>query len=198
MEIRNHLLKGREIKQVECSKNKVPLKTIEGIIIHYTAGASTESSVAHLSNPGVKASAHVVISPSGYIHQLVPFTIQAWHAGRSEYMGRSNLNKYSIGIELANYGKLRKEGDKYLTWFNKEVAREFVATIIEDGQPTYWHSYSFLQIQRAYDLCQHLIFHYPIRYIAGHSDISKRKQDPGPCFPMKTFRKLCKKGIQVK
>ncbi len=198
MEIRNHQLKGRDISLVKSIKNQEILKSIKGIIIHYTAGASTESSVAYLSNPNVKVSAHIVISPLGHIYQLVPFNIQSWHAGKSEYMGDSNLNKYSIGIELANYGKLKKERGKFFTWFKQEVPPQFVATIVQNNQSTYWNSYSFLQLQRAYYLCQHIINHYPIQYIVGHSDINNNKQDPGPCFPIKTFQKLCHNTTTIK
>lgn len=195
MKIDSHILQGIDLEIVSCQKNTKPLKETEGIIIHYTAGSSANSSVRHLSNPLVKASAHVVISPSGHIYQLVPFNTEAWHAGKSNYMGRSNLNHYTIGIELANYGALKKEDDKYLTWFNKEVPREFVNVIDIKGSTTYWHSYSFLQLKRAYDLCRLLIDRYPIKYIAGHSEISPRKQDPGPAFPMRTFTKLLRGRI---
>ena len=80
------------------------------IVLHYTAGTSAESSALFLTRPDVSASAHVVIGREGEVFQLVPFNIEAWHAGKSWYAGRGGLNRYSIGIELDNLGKLRFSG----------------------------------------------------------------------------------------
>ncbi|MGR9114160.1 MAG: 1,6-anhydro-N-acetylmuramyl-L-alanine amidase AmpD [Gammaproteobacteria bacterium] len=48
----------------------------------------------------LKVSAHVLIRRDGEIVQFVPFDKRAWHAGPSEYRGRSRCNDFSIGIEL--------------------------------------------------------------------------------------------------
>src|SRR6476660_7241143 len=49
---------------------------------------------------GWRVSAHALIRRDGEIVQYVPFTQRAWHAGKSEYCGRSACNDFSIGIEL--------------------------------------------------------------------------------------------------
>src|SRR2546429_5155482 len=49
---------------------------------------------------GLRASAHALIRRDGQIVQYVPFGERAWHAGKSEYQGRSGCNDFSIGIEL--------------------------------------------------------------------------------------------------
>jgi len=49
---------------------------------------------------GLRVSAHCFIKRSGEIVQYVPFSKRAWHAGRSEFLGRSQCNDFSIGIEL--------------------------------------------------------------------------------------------------
>jgi len=46
------------------------------------------------------ASAHCFIDRDGEIALTVPEDRQAYHAGRSEYMGRKNWNGFSYGIEL--------------------------------------------------------------------------------------------------
>ena len=76
------------------------------IILHYTAGVSAQSSPRYLARPDVKASAHLVIGRLGKIIQLVSFDVEAWHAGQSSYAGRTCLNRFSIGIELDNLGRL--------------------------------------------------------------------------------------------
>ena len=48
----------------------------------------------------VRVSAHLVIGRQGELYQLVPFDKRAWHAGESEFEGRSRCNDFSIGIEL--------------------------------------------------------------------------------------------------
>ena len=45
-------------------------------------------------------SAHVLIARDGTPTQYVPFDRRAWHAGRSEYCGRSACNDFSVGVEL--------------------------------------------------------------------------------------------------
>ena len=51
---------------------------------------------AKISN--LKVSAHLLIDRFGYVTQFVPFNKKAWHAGVSNFEGRSNCNEYSIGI----------------------------------------------------------------------------------------------------
>ncbi|WP_257324621.1 1,6-anhydro-N-acetylmuramyl-L-alanine amidase AmpD [Pseudoalteromonas rhizosphaerae] len=49
---------------------------------------------------GLRVSAHCFIKRSGEIVQYVPFSKRAWHAGQSDFLGRSQCNDFSIGIEL--------------------------------------------------------------------------------------------------
>lgn len=49
---------------------------------------------------GLQVSAHFYIRRDGQLWQFVSCDDRAWHAGASEYRGRSNCNDDSIGIEL--------------------------------------------------------------------------------------------------
>jgi len=49
---------------------------------------------------GLEVSAHFFIQRGGELWQFVSCDARAWHAGVSQYQGRSNCNDYSIGIEL--------------------------------------------------------------------------------------------------
>ncbi len=49
---------------------------------------------------GVEVSAHFFIRRGGELMQFVSCDRRAWHAGASTYLGRSNCNDFSIGIEL--------------------------------------------------------------------------------------------------
>ncbi len=49
---------------------------------------------------GMEVSSHFYIERNGKLWQFVSGDDRAWHAGQSSYMGRSNCNDYSVGIEL--------------------------------------------------------------------------------------------------
>lgn len=49
---------------------------------------------------GVEVSAHLLIRRNGQVIQYVPFDKRAWHAGKSQFQGKSNCNDFSVGIEL--------------------------------------------------------------------------------------------------
>ena len=80
------------------------------LVMHYTAGGSADGAIRTLTDPAVKASAHLVIAADGEITQLVPFDRVAWHAGVSSWQGLTRLNGHSIGIELDNAGMLTPQG----------------------------------------------------------------------------------------
>jgi len=47
-----------------------------------------------------KVSSHFLIRRDGELVQFVPCSRRAWHAGKSEWQGRSRCNDFSIGVEL--------------------------------------------------------------------------------------------------
>ena len=96
---------------------------IDMILLHATVG-SFESALSWMRNPAppdpktgkpnpdLAVSSHYEISEDGDIVQLVDENRIAWHAGRSTWapLNRTNINRYSIGIELANSNR---RGDDY-------------------------------------------------------------------------------------
>ena len=54
---------------------------------------------------GMKVSAHFLIGRDGRLVQFVPCAKRAWHAGASNWKGRSRCNDFSIGIELEGTGE---------------------------------------------------------------------------------------------
>ena len=123
-----------------------------------------------------------VIGRGGEVFQLVPFNIEAWHAGKSWYAGRGGLNRYSIGIELDNLGKLRFSGDLFIAECGRVVPPDEVYTDCSGDSPTYWHRYTARQIRVLREICTLLEETYPIRDVVGHSLITPRKIDPGPAL----------------
>ena len=193
MKIRNHKLEGENTNFKGISKhsgvfnNEMP----DTIVIHYTASGSAESAINTLSNPNVKASAHIIVDWDGSITQLIPFNKIAWHAGRSAWNGRTGLNKFSIGIEIVNPGHLKKVGQQYQSWFGKFYPEEEVMAAIHrnESKERYWHVFKEEQIKAVKEVCELLIDKYGIKEILGHEEIApRRKTDPGPAFPLDKFR----------
>jgi N-acetyl-anhydromuramyl-L-alanine amidase AmpD len=194
MKIKNNLLVGPSIS-FRASPNRggrFPSNLPDTLVIHYTAGASLESSVATLCDPLSKASAHLVVGRDGAVVQLVPFGEISWHAGASSLGPRIGLNRYSIGIEMDNAGRLTPtaSGD-FLTWFGKRILKKDAIQAVHRNEnvPAWWHAYTQAQIDRVFEICGLLASTYPISSIVGHEEISpKRKSDPGPAFPLDRLR----------
>ena len=86
------------------SNKKRSKKEIKFVIIHYTGMQSEIESIKRLKNPKFKVSCHYLINRKGSIIKMVEDRNIAWHAGKSRWKNFTNLNNYSIGIELVNKG----------------------------------------------------------------------------------------------
>ena len=64
---------------------------------------------------GMQVSSHFYISRGGNLWQFVGCDDRAWHAGLSNYRGRSNCNDDSIGIELEGLEGTNFEAAQYET-----------------------------------------------------------------------------------
>ncbi len=192
MQIKDHLLKGDKIdfKKTPNHSGEFKAGDLDTIIIHYTAGPA-DTSIRTLTNPRVRASAHMVVDRDGSITQLAPLNIITWHAGRSSYKGRTGFNKYSIGIEIANDGWLTKSGNVFRAWYGATHTPDEVihATHRNSTKPKYWHTFTQEQIEKVTEICRLLLDTYDIKHILGHEEVApKRKQDPGPAFPLDKIR----------
>ena len=193
MKITNHKIDETIARFLEIDKTSGECKPglPDTIVIHYTAGSSLDSAINTFKDPGVKASAHVVVGEEGEITQLIPFNQIGWHAGKSSWLDRDGLNPYSIGIEIVNAGRLEKSGSTWRSWFGKTFTEDEViqAKHRNESKPDWWHVYSEKQITAVFQLCNELMKQYNIRYILGHEEISPgRKCDPGPAFPLDKLR----------
>lgn len=196
MRIRAHRLERNDGTPVPFlrSPNQGPgVITPQFLVMHFTAGRSAQSSIGHLTNPAAKASAHLVIGRDGSITQLVDFNKRAWHAGISHWDGRDNVNAFSIGIELDNAGELTGGAGHWRSWFQMPVgdADVLVARHKNGGGETGWQRYTEPQIGVAVEVGSALVRQYHLVDVVGHEDIAPgRKRDPGPAFPMSSFRSI--------
>jgi len=109
---------------------------------------------------GVKVSAHFLIDREGSVTQFVACDRRAWHAGVSEWEGRSGCNDFAIGIEI-----IGDERSPFTTAQYREAARLC---------KTMMHRYPLISSRR----------------IVGHQDIAPgRKWDPGKQWDWQHFRR---------
>jgi N-acetylmuramoyl-L-alanine amidase len=75
---------------------------IWALVIHATANRTLEGVIRWFNNPLAQVSAHYTIGKDGRIVQHVRDRDRAWHAGRSEWKEKPNVNNYALSIELVN------------------------------------------------------------------------------------------------
>jgi N-acetylmuramoyl-L-alanine amidase len=164
---------------------------IEACVWHYTASGATAGTIAWLCDPAARASAHFVVGRDGEVWQLAPLTDRTWHAGgsASRLLGRGNVNGRSVGVEVVNWGPLRRgDGGRLLPWAGRAVE---VETTEVDGR--LWDAYPEAQIRACETLASVLSFAEPAladpaRHV-GHQDVDpRRKIDPGPHWPWERIR----------
>lgn len=176
-------------------------KKLRFLVMHYTAGTSIEGTIKHFKDRKNEVSAHLVIGRDGRIVQMVSCERVAWHAGRDSEWKPSKggltvkrLNFFALGIELVNAGPLTRTQDgKFYTWAGKTIEPADVIEVDPSAKGSFgkkfWHRYPEEQLASALDAATALVGEYGLEEILGHSDICPgRKTDPGPVFPMQSFR----------
>lgn len=139
---------------------------VEFVVLHYTS-APSQRSLELLSRHNVSSHYLVTDETPPHVYQLVDESRRAWHAGLSQWYGRSYLNAASIGIEIVNPGRSASS----------------------------WEPYTDAQIDLLQLLLADIIQRHQIKLpnVVGHSDIApQRKVDPGPLFP---WKKLADAGL---
>lgn len=143
---------------------------VQFVVLHYTSEDLPRS--LQLLTRGEVSSHYLIGSRPATIYRLVDENRRAWHAGQSQWRGRTWLNASSIGIELVNPGY-------------RDTAT---------GQRL-WYPYPREQIDALIVLLKDIVRRHrlPPEAIVAHSDIAPlRKVDPGPLFP---WKRLAEAGL---
>ena len=147
---------------------------VNAIVIHDTGGKTAKGTLDWFSSLTSKVSSHYLIGKDGTVYRCVDEVNKAWHAGTSELWQDSNVNEYSIGIELVD----DNDNDPYI--------EEQMSSLIE----------------LCTDLCHR--YRIPLHRVVGHEHIAipkGRKTDPGFDFPWFEFlntlgARVCEIGMK--
>lgn len=138
---------------------------IDTIVLHHTASTGSAQDVGrYFDEPSAQVSSHYIVGKDGTLVQCVPDAAKAWHAGKSTFKGRDNVNDFSLGIEIVNAGDGK---DPY-----PDAQYDALANLVAWMMQTY---------------------HVPMDRITGHKDIALpkgRKTDPSSNFDLDRLEKL--------
>ena len=76
------------------------VRTSTELIVLHTTEAPARSSLNKLSERG---EAHFCVTEEGQVYRIVDLSLEAFHAGRSMWNGREDVDKFSVGIECVGY-----------------------------------------------------------------------------------------------
>jgi N-acetylmuramoyl-L-alanine amidase len=69
-------------------------------VLHHSGG-SYAGGVSWIKNPASRVSYHCLVAPDGRRTVFAEPTQRTWHAGRSEWRGKRDLNSWSVGASFA-------------------------------------------------------------------------------------------------
>lgn len=198
------------IKQVRLKDNQyfAEASPKTQIYLHHTAGNGNAEGVSRYWNGNdSRIATAFIIGENGTIVQCFSSKHWAWHLGiDQEDFARngakySNLNKLSVGIEVCNWGYLKKKGDKFYNYAGGVVNPSYVTELETPYKGyKYWYKYSDAQIESLRQLVVYLCDTYDIpkeyrseiwaidkeafkgnKGIFTHNSVRKDKSDMYPC-----------------
>ncbi len=96
---------------------KTEYKKKQIVIHHSVSGPGTRGDIATWKKYKSNIGTCIIIDRTGGIHQLFSSKYWAYHLG----CGNSTLDKYSIAVELDNWGQLEERDGKYYTIYGNTV-----------------------------------------------------------------------------
>ncbi len=173
------------------------------IYIHHTVGGSAESSFKHWLKEPERVGTAFLIDRDGTIFEVFDPRYWAHHLGL-HHKRNTELNRTSIGIEIASEGALQKDKDGILRAFDGRAVFKDKAAILNEP----WRGYQYFDLyepaqeKALYNLVKHLCEQHSIpkkcveqkestlfdekffdfNGILGHCNVREDKTDPNPFF----------------
>lgn len=168
-----------------------------GVCWHYSnptwSGQTSSKGVCELLFRDVaNASWHAMISKEGICYQCISFERGSWHVGKPGIIrGQSveNVNRYLIGIELENEGRLKEIDGEFYSWpWKKEDALKSEGKLITEGEFKNCHFAPFTEKQIS--CARELILALKEEYSLGREDFlyhhhqfdPENRDDAGPIW----------------
>lgn len=161
-EIVQSRLKKTQYFQEETPKNQ--------IYLHHTAGGGNAVAVAkYWDTTSDRVATAFIIGSKGTIVQCFSSREWAYHLGLKKDIFTKNkvaykpLDKFSVGIEVCNFGPLKLKDGKFYTYVNSVVDPSDVTTLDKPYKGhIYWQKYTDKQIDSLRDLVVYLCDTYNI------------------------------------
>lgn len=144
---------------------------VDTVVLHADAAADAKASISWIRAAESKVSYHVLIDRDGTAYRFVEVTQRAWHAGKSIYERRNDVNNFSIGLSFAN----KNDGVEPYTDVQYDVGAALVAGWMK--------VYPAISTRR---ITTHAIIRQAYRD-AHPAENVEEKHDPGPMFDMPRF-----------
>lgn len=148
-----------------------PIFGIKGIVIHATAGSSSDGAVSVMRDPRGQGSWHWLVPDENeaehgkVIWACAPETLAAWHVRNDKFHpdvngGKNKVNHWSLGVEIVN----SQVNDPFSDW----------------------------QVKITADIVKYCWAKYPnLEDVVSHAKLDPhRRTDPGVDFPWEKFKAL--------
>jgi N-acetyl-anhydromuramyl-L-alanine amidase AmpD len=172
----------------------------EGLVVHFTAGSSAESSLMWGKEQGF---AFWMIAKDGTLYQTKPLNRWGYHAGKSSWPGISGtVSDEFDGVEIDCAGRLEKKGNTWQSWFGRVVPasqRRYSkgeANIVEGWYEKMTPEQEATLKRLVLWLKENCPDVFDLDKVVGHDECSPgRKNDPGASLSMTMpqFREMIKK-----
>lgn len=147
------------------------------IVLHYTGGGTLAGAEATL---GIRdyVNVHFAIDLDGTVYQYIDEKYWAYHTGTGQRFDRK-----SIGIEIVNWGHLKREGEAYFTWTMKSIDKRDVYCLAKFRGFEYWERLRPKQEIALKALLDELKSRHKIKAVITHAMVKKTKLDFPPDYP---------------
>jgi len=123
-------------------------KSTRYIILHTTEGPTKGS----LNKVRKNGECHYFVTPGGHVYRIINRSRVAYHAGRSMWEGKTNIDRHAVGIEIVGYHHKDLTSQQYraVQELLEQLQRIYRVTderviphsMVAYGAPNRWHRHS--------------------------------------------------------